>query len=496
MKEKSLTRDYWEAWVLPILAAQLAAAVLMVELLQVDWTVDCSTIIGGCETEVFRALFGWLPIALAYGAFHIWGARRLVKNAKFQSTLLRFMSIPVFVAIHLLPVPGFVLFYVGVAGGFAIALTVIGLVVSPVVGFLTAEFFAGAMLGLFAGPPFAELDWRSWRSLLLYYGYGGALGSTVLMLCVGALMLSHGLFDRVSVNPFSVYLSWLPIVGTLITVAAVGAITSHFAQMGWVKAGLIEADPLVSPADYKQAAILVVPLTVLVSLMVASGSTLFRRDGAPFPALAAMLRGDRPGIPIELKVADLTYVGRRGQIFSRGIVKRDRMEFHVENKGMPDEVSVGTTVYDEIEEWQLKDTNSSESITVTADASSLQVTLECEPGLIEGEEFCSDDNYPRRENLQKTFAIAYGEDAYLRSVYAPNAALAIRFDNRLDRGDDKRNWARLYCRLNLVNVTSAKFSAIQIVPCEVDWVSAADQLRARLEGDFVASAATPEPVQP
>jgi hypothetical protein len=307
----------------------------------------------------------------------------------------------------------------------------------------------------------------------------GALGSAVIT--VGQVA-----FDPSVGNTFGVNVPWLTVLGTLLTVIVVGAVTAYFTQVGWEKAGLIPVGHRLSVADFKQPAIIAVPLIIAASLMVASGATFFRRDGTPFPPLATLLRGDRPEISTELKLAGLNFIGPRDDVVKRGTVKRDRMEYRIENKGTPDEVSLGTTVYDDFEEWELYDANSAGRITVTADASVLQVTLECEPGLNSGEEFCSDENYPRREALEVTFKIAYHEDAFLRSINTPDSALAIRFDNREASVDDKRKRARLYCRLNLVNVTPAKFSVIQIIPCEADWVVSAKQLRERLESQFVS----------
>ncbi|MGL4490144.1 MAG: hypothetical protein ACRCU5_11950, partial [Rhizobiaceae bacterium] len=103
-------------------------------------------------------IFGWLPVPLTDGIFHIWGARRLVEGASAKATLLRILAVGIFIAINLFPAPGLCLFYVGVAGGIGINLTVIGMVVAPVVGVLVTGFCAGLLLGLLAGMPTPSMN--------------------------------------------------------------------------------------------------------------------------------------------------------------------------------------------------------------------------------------------------------------------------------------------------------------------------------------------------
>ena len=131
-----------------------------------------------------------------------------------------------------------------------------------------------------------------------------------------------------------------------------------------------------------------------------------------------------------------------------------------------------------------------EIITLTADKSALTAAYECEPGLTPEQEFCIRPEPVYRDHLKKTFAIAYAEDAFLVSAASPAAALGIQFDRRKARAPDKRSWARLYCRLNLTSVTPAQLSVMQIVPCDADWVMQANQLRARLERDFLTKPAS------
>ncbi len=474
-------RDMWHAWVLPIMAALLVGAVLVIERLQVDWTAACSMLGENvCDKNPFMEFFGWLPVPLTYGIFHIWGARRLVVGgSSAKATLMRMLALGLFIAFNLFPFPGWYLFYAGAAGGIAISLTVVGLVVAPVVGVIVAGFCAGVILGLFAGPPMASMAWSSWKNLLWGYGLGGALGA-------GALALGQIVFDPDMANTFGVNMPWLTALGTLGTVLSVGVITTIFACRGWVRAGLIPAAKLPDESEFAWPAALAAVLIVPVHLMVTYETTVFRRNGAPFPAVAAMLRSHKPGIPAEIALAGLTYTGPRSLVAKKEISRRARQELVRVNVGTRYEGNGSRTIYDRFEQWELYDLTraGAENTTITADQSALQVTYGCEPGLISIEEFCLQDASGSRDHLQKILAIAYPEEAFLFSANAPDAALGIRLDARKERGPDKRNWARLYCRLNLTLVTPAKFSVMQIIPCDADWVLLAAQLRARLQRDF------------
>jgi hypothetical protein len=91
----------WKAWVRPVLVALLVMVFMLIERLQVDWTASCSLQAGGsCEDDVFASFFAWLPAALAYAVFHIWGARHLVPDA---SPVRRVVGIAVYLVPQLLP---------------------------------------------------------------------------------------------------------------------------------------------------------------------------------------------------------------------------------------------------------------------------------------------------------------------------------------------------------------------------------------------------------
>ena len=45
-------------------------------------------------------------------------------------------------------------------------------------------------------------------------------------------------------------------------------------------------------------------------------------------------------------------------------------------------------------------------------------------------------------------------------------------------------WGRLYCRLNVLNVTSANLSVTQVIPCNTDWKAEAQKVRIYVESLF------------
>lgn len=68
------------AFVWPAIVALVVAAVLIVERLQVDWTVACTLQApppGSCTEENFNIVLAWAPAAFAFGLAHIAGAAGL-----------------------------------------------------------------------------------------------------------------------------------------------------------------------------------------------------------------------------------------------------------------------------------------------------------------------------------------------------------------------------------------------------------------------------------
>lgn len=471
----------WKVWLRPVHAALIVMVIMMIERLQVDWTADCSLSGGNaCDADVFANVFAWLPTALTYAVFHIWGARHLVESSPgIKADLKRGAGIVVYTALQLLPIPGWYLWYAGLAGGFVISLTVIGLIVAPFVGAMTAGFCAGLVLAAFAGPPLNGMTGTQLKRFFWNYGLGG--GFAALLLAVGQVIFDPAFahFARPE-NP------WLTATGALATILAVGVVMSCFGVRAWRRAELVEGEQSLQLKHFGWTAALAALLIVPSHLMVKNSVTVFGKDGERFPLLAGVLRGNKPAIDTPFVLDGLNYVGQRQYVERREIIQRSRMQYTVLNKGKANEVNEGTTVFDGFVQWQLTDIASpqGEYILITADQSLRMVVQECMPDLTAAETFCVRPSPPERDNLKKTFAIAEEEDGFLLSEKAPDASLGVRIAAQSPDVRDKKTWKLTYCRLNLVNVTSAKFSASQIIPCDADWVSVAKALRTRLEGDF------------
>jgi hypothetical protein len=481
-------RDFSKAWVRPFIAALIVTALLIVERLQVDWSADCSLSGGSaCDTDAFANVFAWLPVALTYAVFHIWGARHFTeRTSPLKIGLKRSAGIAVYTALQLLPVPGWYLWFAGIAGGFIISLTVIGLVVAPAVGAMTAGFCAGLILAAFAGPPLKGMTGKQLKPFFWNYGLGGGIGA--LILAVGQVI-----FD-----PAFAYLAgpenpWLTATGALATILAVGVVMSYFGERAWRRAGLVESEQSLQLKHLGWAAALAALLIVPSHFMVKNNVTVFGKNGERFPLVAQVLRGNKPAIDTPFLLGGLNYVGRREDVERREIIQRSRMEHTVHNKGTASEVTESKTVYDGLTQWRLTDKTSApgEAIYVTADRSAQMIEQECLPDVSVGDTFCVRSDAVERDNLKKTFAIAVEEDGFLLSEKVPEALLGVRIAAQTPDVRDKKTWKLTYCRLNLVNVTAAKFSAHQVIPCTADWVSTARALRRRLEGDFAAIQSKP-----
>jgi hypothetical protein len=475
------TSTIWKVWLRPVHAALIVIAIMMIERLQVDWSADCSLSGGSaCDADVFANVFAWLPAALTYAVFHIWGARHLVENSPgIKAGLKRGAGIMVYTALQLLPIPGWYLWFAGLAGGFIISLTVIGLVVAPFVGALTAGFCAGLVLAAFAGPPLNSMTGKQLKRFFWNYGLGGGFGA--LILAVGQVIFDPAFahFARPE-NP------WLTATGALATILAVGVVMSCFGVRAWRRAELVESEQSLQLKHFGWTAALAALLIAPSHLMVKNSVTVFGKDGERFPLLAGVLRGNKPAIDTPFLLSGLNYVGRREYVERREIIQRSRMEYTVLNKGTASEVTESRTAYDGVEQWQLTDTAApqGEYILITADQSARMVEQECLPDVVAGDMFCVRPEAVERDNLKKTFAIAEEEDGFLLSEKALDASLGVRIAAQTPDVRDKKTWKLIYCRLNLVNVTTAKLSASQVIPCTADWVSAANALRTRLEGDF------------
>jgi hypothetical protein len=472
-----------KVWLRPIHAALIVMAVMMIERLQVDWSADCSLSgADACDADVFANLFAWLPAALAYAVFHIWGARHLIENSSpSKSALKRSAGIVVYTALQLLPVPGWYLWFAGIAGGFIISLTVVGLVVAPFVGAMTAGFCAGLILAAFAGPPLIGMTGKQLRPLFWNYGLGAAFGA--LVLAVGQII-----FDPAFVSIGGPQHPWLTVSGALATVLGTGTLMSYFSERAWRRAGQVQSDSHLTLKHLSWTTAVAVLLVLPSHLMVRNSVTVFGKNGERFPLIAGILRGNKPAIDTPFVLGGITYIGRREYVERREIIQRARMAYTVLKKGTASEVNEGKTVYDRVEQWQLTDTAApqGEYILITADQSARMMEQECLPDVMAGDAFCVRPEAVERDALKKTFPIAEEEDGFLLSEKEPDAALGVRIAAQTSDVRDRKTWILIYCRLNLVNVTAAKFSVSQIIPCTADWVADAKTLRARIERDFRA----------
>ena len=92
---------------------------------------------------------------------------------------------------------------------------------------------------------------------------------------------------------------------------------------------------------------------------------------------------------------------------------------------------------------------------------------------------------------EQTRALAEdGEDGFDFSGTVQNAVLGIRYDVRTQEIGSGEFLGRIYCRLNLVNVTPAALSVHQIIPCNADWVAEEKIVRAYVESLFAADGTT------
>ena len=481
----------WRAFVWPAIVALVVAAIIMVERLQVDWTVACTLMdapLGSCTEENFNMVFAWAPAAFAFGVAHIIGAAGLYKDPDGGAALLeRGGKLIAYVAIHVFPAFGWYFFYVGLAAGFLISLTVVGLIVAFPVGAFAAGFVAGMLLALAAGPSFNSVEHAGWKRLLTYYGMGSGIGTLVLI-------AGQALFDPAFGHLAGPGRPWLTAAGTLAAVALSCVILSVAALKANFPSVRVWGHP-----DFKSAlsaiAVFAAVLVLPVHLMVANGATVFPPKGGLFAPVARHFRGNKPPVASSLALAGLRYVGPRSAIIEREMMSRSRMETITLHKGTDKEVNWGSTVYDPFHQWNVKspDGLERESIFVIADSGGDQTTLHCKPP-VNDRQVCLVSPWPPipPDMTEQTRALAEsGEDGYEFNGRAKNAALGIRYvTTTMVEGSSEAFWGRLYCRLNLVNVTTAALSVHQIIPCSADWVAEEQRVRAYVESLFEPEATT------
>jgi hypothetical protein len=160
----------------------------------VDWTASCALVANvpqSCGLQFYEQFFSILLPSFAFAVAHIIGAAALYSGGgTSRARGERAAKLAVFTAIHVFPAFGWYLFYVGLAAGFLISVTIIGLVVAPFVGAMAAGFVSGTLLALAAGPSPRTLGSSGWKRLVWFYGLASALGPIVLF---GGPLLALGL---------------------------------------------------------------------------------------------------------------------------------------------------------------------------------------------------------------------------------------------------------------------------------------------------------------
>ncbi len=204
------------AFVWPTVVALAVAAVMIVERLQVDWTVACSlhsVQSDVCGRETLNMMFAWAPAAFAFGLAHIVGASGLYGDPNTRLAIWeRLAKFVAYFAIHVFPAFGWYFFYVGLAAGFLISLTVVGIIVAFPFGAMAAGFVAGLLLAIAAGPSLRSAHHAGWKRLLWSYGSGSAFGTLILT-------TAQALFDPAFGHLAGPDGPWLTAAGALSAVA-------------------------------------------------------------------------------------------------------------------------------------------------------------------------------------------------------------------------------------------------------------------------------------
>ncbi len=435
-------------------------------------------------------MFAWVPAAFAFGLAHIVGATGLYGDPNTRLAIWeRLAKLVAYFAIHVFPAFGWYFFYVGLAAGFLISLTVVGIIVAFPFGAMAAGFVAGLLLAIAAGPSLRSAHHAGWKRLLLYYGSGSAFGTLILTTAQALLDPAFGHLAGPD-GP------WLTAAGALSAVALSCIVVSfsvlkanfpHFSLLGGNSfRSAIKTITMV-------AAVLVLP----VHAMVRNGVTLFPRNGGLLAPIANHLRGHQPPVAATLTLAGMRYIGARSAIIERDMISRGREETVTMHKGTDKEVNWSSTVYDPFQQWNIRAPEAAlgESLFVIADAGGIQKSLHCKPAVNDRQLCLLSPNPPiPADMLEQTRALAEdGEDGFDFSGTVQNAVLGIRYDVRTQGNGSGEFSGRIYCRLNLVNVTSAKFSVHQVIPCDADWVAEEKRVRSYVEGLFSSGGIAKEP---
>jgi hypothetical protein len=485
MGQASLTNPHpniavnWRQGIIPTIAALAVTALQIIERTQVDWTADCR-VPGICETEnrspFLADLLGWLPALFVFAILH--AALRRYPSRIDASRPDRIARVVVFIGISLYPHIGWYLALAGIAAGFLAAVTVIGLPLAPLVGIIGAAWFGGLVLGIAAGPSF-RAGWAVWRRVLLRHANAAALAGVVL---AGG----YGLFDPQFSLIAGVY-PWLDALGLLMVTAAACCIISLMTRdAGEVIRSKVPKQDLIRAT--MSLAVLAAVLTLPTVLAVEAGVKPMKLAGNWAAPAAAHIRGHKPPATNLLRLAGLDYIGARNLVSLQSSERRDRMVTQTVDAGTARERNVGSSVTYAVLSWRMAPPLvGQEPIHVVADEGGEAKTLHCLAPTA-GPQTCYRDNVDASdlgpEPLQRMMTFQ-SEDAFEFFGDLPDAYFGINFSKALKlNGVRMINGPRQYCRLGLVNVTSARLSVHQIVPCDQPWKEQAIRVRTYVESLF------------
>jgi hypothetical protein len=469
----------WRAGIIPTLAALFVTALQIIERAQVDWTADCGAP-GVCENvqkgEFFAEFLGWLPAIFVFAVLH--AALRRYPSRIEVSRPDRIARVLVFIGVSIYPLVGWYMALAGAAAGVLAAITVIGLVVAPVVGIIGATWFGGLVLGVAAGPSFSA-GWAVWKRVLLRYANTSAIAGTVL---AGG----YGLFDLQFSLIAGVY-PWLDALGLLLITALVCCIV-------WIMtfdAGEIVSARIPRPFLTRVSAGLAVVAAVLtlpVILIVHAGLKPMNLTGNWGSEAVTYIRGYKPPLTRTLQLAGLDYVGARNLVTLQSREGRDRMVTERLNVGTPQQMNIGRSETYSVVSWRMvPPLKGQEEIHIVADDGGEMKELNCLAPTA-GRQTCYRDNVDASDRgpkpLQRMMTFQ-SEDAFEFLDDLPDAYFGINFSKALKlNGVRMIDGPRRYCRLGLVNVTSARLSVHQIVPCDQPWKEQAIRVRTYVESLF------------
>ncbi len=292
-RERPNRTDVMRACVWPTVVALIVTAVILIERLQVDWTAACSLQAekpNSCDQENFNMVFAWVPAAFAFGLAHIVGAAGLYGDSNTRPAMLeRLGKFAAYFAIHIFPVFGWYFFYVGLAAGFLISLTVVGLDCRLSIRSVCCWLCCGIAFGACCRTILyvARSRWMEAASRLLWRW-------------IWSWRTRPHRRARICLIRRSDYLAgpdrpWLTAAGALSAVALscivlwVAALKANFPSIRVLRhPGFTSAVATIGAV----AAALILP----VHLMVANGATVFPPNGGLFAPVANYFRGNKPPI--------------------------------------------------------------------------------------------------------------------------------------------------------------------------------------------------------